>query len=168
MMPRMIIPVIVMTFIELEQRCLSERTDEILSLIFTRTKTLPLRMHLKADVRRLEELQRNCSPTPRALIPMATTKHIVIQTAGLVVLSQKLMMAAAADNSATRQSISREFYILSYKPGKVSYVVAVSEVLNPTLSCSHRPSIPIVPASCECIRWVNESLGEFDESAREG
>ena len=60
---------------------------------------------------------------------MATTKHMEIQTAGLVVVSQKLMRVAAAANSAERHSVSsgRPFHILLYEPGRVSYVARVSK-----------------------------------------
>ena len=54
------------------------------------------------------KVERKLSPTPRALIPMATIKHIVIHTAGLVVVSQKLITAAAADNSAKTHSVSKD------------------------------------------------------------
>lgn len=46
---------------------------------------------------------------------MATTKHMEIQTAGLVVVSQKLIRAAAADNSAKQlQYQEGHLYIFDY------------------------------------------------------
>ena len=60
-------------------------------------------------------------------MPMATIKHTVIQTPGLVVLSQKLMRVAAADNSAKRGSVRASSYLSIHGPGRVSYKRRVRE-----------------------------------------